>query len=227
MLNPNITLDITPPKRDANIVTIGNTSILNPTFLIFENAPLLNPKSMPTKKRSKQSSILINVLAKSENLPISPPKNMPFSTDDKIKKYPTAVIHTINGILTEEDFEALKDNDLKVLVLGYKDLRRGVDYHDNNRDEIEKNQEWLSKNLSDFLCGFDTVSFDNLGLEQLPVRNLMTEEEWDSFYMGDDGGYTFYIDCVANTFSKNSISLERFQLMDNIDDMFQKILSLN
>lgn len=143
---------------------------------------------------------------------------------EKIKNYPTAVIHTINGILTKEDFNALKNNGLKVLVLGYKDLRRGVDYHDSNRSEIENNQNWLSNNLSDFINGFDTVSFDNLGLKQLPVKDLMTEKEWESFYMGDDGGYTFYLDLVENTFAKNSVSMKRYPIMDNIDDMFNVIL---
>ena len=143
---------------------------------------------------------------------------------EKIKNYPTAVIHTINGILTKEDFNALKNNGLRVLVLGYKDLRRGVDYHDSNRSEIENNQNWLSNNLNDFINGFDTVSFDNLGLSQLPVKDLMTEEEWESFYMGDDGGYTFYLDLVENTFAKNSVSMKRYPIMDNIDDMFNVIL---
>ena len=43
--------------------------------------------------------------------------------------------------------------------------------------------------------------------------------------MGDDGNYTFYIDLVENKFSKNSVAPEkdRFDLLDNVDDMFRVI----
>ena len=53
----------------------------------------------------------------------------------------------------------------------------------------------------------------------------MTEEEWEEFYMGDDGGFTFYIDMVDGTFGKNSLATERYPIMDSIDEMFQKILN--
>ncbi len=41
--------------------------------------------------------------------------------------------------------------------------------------------------------------------------------------MGDDGNYTFYIDLVKGEFAKNSVSDERYPLLDNIDDMFKRI----
>ena len=46
-----------------------------------------------------------------------------------VKTYPNAVIHTINGILTPSDIEKLSDNNIKMLILGYKQLRRGVDWY--------------------------------------------------------------------------------------------------
>ena len=54
----------------------------------------------------------------------------------------------------------------------------------------------------------------------------MTDEEWNEFYMGDDGGFTFYIDMVDGTFGKNSLTPEneRYPIGDLfIDEMFQKI----
>ena len=70
---------------------------------------------------------------------------------------------------------------------------------------------------------FCVVSFDNLAIEQLNVRRLISDEQWDEFYMGDDGTMTFYIDMVEGVFAKNSLSMERWPIMDNIDDMFNKV----
>ena len=41
--------------------------------------------------------------------------------------------------------------------------------------------------------------------------------------MGNDSEYTFYIDMVEGTFAKNSLSMDRYPIMDNIDDMFNFI----
>lgn len=140
-----------------------------------------------------------------------------------VKEFPNAVIHTINGILSPDDYEILKDNGLKVLILGYKQLRRGVDYYDSNEVDVCKKQDWLYDNLKEMLNHFEVVSFDNLAINQLDVKRLIDEDKWDEFYMGDDGNYTFYIDLVEGTFAKNSLSMERWPIMDNIDDMFNKV----
>ena len=75
------------------------------------------------------------------------------------------------------------------------------------------------------LSHFEVISFDNLAIAQLDVKRLMNEEQWEEFYMGDDGNYTFYIDMVDGTFGKNSLATERHPIMDNIDLMFQKIMN--
>ena len=142
---------------------------------------------------------------------------------EKVKQFPNAVIHTINGILTEKDYKILKDNNLKILILGYKMLRRGNDYYALCHFNIQRRQSWLYNNLKEMLNHFEVVSFDNLAIEQLDVKRLLGDEEWNEFYMGDDGNYTFYIDMVEGTFAKNSLSMERWPIMDNIDDMFNKV----
>lgn len=140
-----------------------------------------------------------------------------------IKKFPNAVIHVINGICSPEWFEALADNDLKILILGYKELRRGVDYLESNHNWVNNTKAWTYDNLSSLIKRFKVVSFDNLAIEQLNVKRLMSEKEWESFFMGIDSEFTFYIDMVAGTFAKNSLSMDRYPVMDNIDDMFEKI----
>ena len=142
-----------------------------------------------------------------------------------VKQYPNAVIHVINGILLPSDVEMLSDHNLKILILGYKQLRRGVDWYDKNNTYVTANQRWLKKKLGDIISHFEVVSFDNLAITQLDVKKLMSEEDWEEFYMGDDGKYTFYLDLVEGTVGKNSLATDRHPIMDNIDDMFNKIVS--
>ena len=144
-----------------------------------------------------------------------------------VKQYPNAVIHTINGILSPSDVEMLSGHNLKMLILGYKQLRRGVDWYATDHENIVVKQMWLKENLDSILSKFNVVSFDNLAINQLDVKRLMSEEEWQEFYMGDDGNYTFYLDLVEGNFGKNSLATERFPIMDSIDEMFQKIITNN
>lgn len=140
-----------------------------------------------------------------------------------VKQYPNAVIHTINGILSPSDVEMLSNHNLKMLILGYKQLRRGVDWYDTDHENIIVKQMWLRENLESILSKFNVISFDNLAITQLDVKRLMSDEEWEEFYMGDDSEFTFYIDLVDKQFGKNSLATERFPVMDSIDDMFEKI----
>lgn len=139
--------------------------------------------------------------------------------------FKNVVIHTINGILTKEQVEKLKNNNLKLLILGYKHLRRGDDYFNKEKDLIEKNQKWLKDNIMSLMGHFNVISFDNLALEQLDMKSKMSEAARNKLYMGDDGTTTFYIDCVNKQFAQSSTSLldKRYPLLDNIDDMFKVI----
>ena len=142
-----------------------------------------------------------------------------------IKEFDNAVIHVINGVVSYQQLEYLAFHDLKILILGYKEFRRGVEYKETAGKNIEANQAALRTNLKNLIARFKVVSFDNLAIEQLNVKSLMSKEQWDEFYMGDDGGFTMYIDMVTGTFAKNSVAPlnERYRLMDNIDDMFKKL----
>ncbi len=140
-----------------------------------------------------------------------------------VKTYPNAVIHVINGIVSPSDVGLLADNNLKMLILGYKLLRRGVNHYVTDHENIDCMQHWLKENLEEMLEHFDVISFDNLAIEQLDVKRLLSDDEWQEFYMGDDGGYTFYIDMVEGTYGKNSLATERYPIEDDIVTMFEKI----
>lgn len=121
----------------------------------------------------------------------------------------------------------MENNNLKMLILGYKHLRRGNEYFEHERERIESNQNWLYENLADIIEKFKVVSFDNLAIDQLNVRRLMFDDEWNEFYMGDDGNFTYYIDMVERKFARSSTALfdKRYDLLDSVDDMFKKIVS--
>lgn len=143
-----------------------------------------------------------------------------------IRQYPNAVIHVINGVLKPSDIAALSNKNLKMLILGYKQLRRGNEWYSEDHENIIIKQMWLKENLGGIINNFKVVSFDNLAIEQLEVQRLMSKEEWDEFYMGDDGSMTYYIDMVEQKFARSSTSSfdKRYDLLDSVDEMFKKIV---
>lgn len=148
-----------------------------------------------------------------------------------VKKFPNAVIHVINGIHPIGQLERLKDHNLKILILGYKEFRRGKQLYEDDiwKIIIEGNKDLLYAYLPEVIKEqwFDVVSFDNLAIKQLNPQRLMSREKWDEMYMGDDGEYTLYIDMVSRVFAKNSCSTKRFNIMNNVIDMFNVIKKEN
>lgn len=144
---------------------------------------------------------------------------------EAIKQFPNAVIHVINGIVHMDSLEALANNDLKILILGYKDFRRGKTLYDECGSQIDylKSQfyDMLPKIVND--GWFKCISFDNLAIKQLEPKRLMSEKDYKEFYMGDDGSFSLYVDSVNRQFAKSSVSTERYDLMDDIADMFKVI----
>lgn len=144
---------------------------------------------------------------------------------NKVKKYPNAVIHTIVGILSKSDVELMKNNDLKVLILGYKDIGRGVDYKSTHIDNWTVNKDWLYNNLSSFINWFKVISFDNLSIKQLDVKCILGPEKWEEFYMGDEGTASMYVDLVTKKFGVSSLCSEdeMYPMMNDIKDMFKAV----
>ena len=145
------------------------------------------------------------------------------------KQFKNAVIHVINGIVTRTQLETLADEDLKILILGYKRFRRGQTMYEAQGPIIEEVKSTLYDILPNIIETewFKAVSFDNLALEQLDVKRLMSDAEWEEFYMGDDGigdefdSATMYIDMVEEKFAKNSCDPNRYDLLPTVDEMYQ------
>lgn len=145
--------------------------------------------------------------------------------NSKSEFYKNIVFHVINGVFTKELYNDLLLNikDLKLLILGYKDFRRGINYRSQYDQKIKSNQNWLSMNIKEIMKSIKIASFDNLALNQLKIKNVLSSKNWHYFYMGNDGNYTLYIDMVNQEFAKSSISSNRYSILPSMTEMFKII----
>lgn len=156
-----------------------------------------------------------------------------YPTDELInavREFPNAVIHVIAGIISKTELDRISDRGIKVLILGYKQFRRGEDFYKSSPEtqrRIDSNINWLRDNLSEVVPCFDKVSFDNLAIKQLDVKSIMSEDAWKRFYMGDDGQFTMYVDTVNEEYAVSSTSRKRFKYNDEstIEDVFATVKS--
>lgn len=142
------------------------------------------------------------------------------STFDFALNHPNVVFHVICGIADEEKLIALGGEGYKLLVLGYKKKGRGEEYYSK---EIQKNILSFYKRLPIITEKYGIVSFDNLALKQLNIQNRIDPALWEERFMGDDGQNTMYIDLVKGEYAVSSTSNTRYPILDNIDDMFERV----
>lgn len=137
-----------------------------------------------------------------------------------VRSIKNTVLHVINGIFDKGDYENLKNKGLKVLILGYKKHGRGLVYYN---DEVQSNMEWLKDSIHYVAKGFDIASFDNLAIKQLYMRRFFSKNDWGTYYMGDDGRFTMYVDVVLGLFAKSSVAETRYHIKRNIKSMFNVV----
>ena len=142
----------------------------------------------------------------------------------RVTRFENAVIHVINGYHAYSQLEKLFGHDLKLLILGYKHFGRGVAYFS---PEVTRRQAVLYAKIHAVLKSFRVVSFDNLAIEQLNIKRLMTTAAWETFYMGDDGNFTFYMDAVKQEFTQNSFYPTRYPMLDSVTAMFQAVRAMD
>lgn len=122
--------------------------------------------------------------------------------DERLKNIDdNTVIHVVAGNINENDLHDLEKLGIKkLLILGYKKKGRGKNFYLCNKEVIDNN----IKMLSNYNLKFDIVAYDNLALEQLNVKQKVSNEEWEKYYMGDEGTFTFFVDLVNDVFAKSS-----------------------
>lgn len=146
-----------------------------------------------------------------------------FKLLDSFNDTSNIVYHVIAGVHPISVLEQIKESPVKkVLILGYKDVGRGIDYHDDSVNRIKK--EWYD--LLPQYIGKVHLSFDNLAIEQLNIRRFFTDESWKNFYMGSDGQFTMYIDAVEENFAVSSTSKDKFPINGSISEIFSKVRSV-
>lgn len=239
----------TPDGPEGDLLDIPFIDTLSPFIEVAINGNSVNhPQLIPFLKKLKSKKVFANMtvnqihfeqkediiadLIKNEliyGLGVSL-RNPNMSFIRKAQKYPNLVIHTIAGIHSPKDYVHLINKGLKILILGYKDKGRGHDYLKVRAENIGYNMRWLKENIFYIINTgwYPLISFDNLALEQLDIKSVLSQDQWDHFYQGDDGQHSMYIDLVDRTFGKSSLvpKEEMIPLKDDIKEMFQIVRSL-
>ena len=136
------------------------------------------------------------------------------------------VFHVISGVNNISIIDKIKNSNLnspKILILGYKEVGRGINYRNDIVDNFKK--EWFEK-LPNYI-GKIHLSFDNLAINQLKVNRFFNKKSWDNFFMGTDGQFTMYLDAVKKEFATSSTSSLRIPINGNIDYLFKQVREIN
>lgn len=132
--------------------------------------------------------------------------------------YSNVVFHMIMGVHDLEDCEKViafcrsRNIQPKLLLLGYKQFGNGIGHYSPELQKVL--DDWKLFYLRNLFenNGRITVSFDNLAIEQLDLQNQMKKEDFDTFYMGNDGASTCYFDAVTGVIARTSTSNTRFPI---------------
>lgn len=113
--------------------------------------------------------------------------------------------HSMESIRAEMEGRQYKGYLDRYLILGYKFFRRGEKKHPEmileNIESFKRHQVRIYSYLRHLGV---IVSFDNLALEQLGIKQLIKPEEWDGLFMGEDGTRSMFIDAVEQTSAVSS-----------------------
>ena len=127
----------------------------------------------------------------------------------KVQPYNT-VFHIILGIFPVDNFLELMDycllRSVGILILGLKQFGRASSM-DKPKD-LDKWRNLISKTIYESRVGFNKLilGMDNLAIEQLQLKNMFTEKEWQEFYLGNEFSHSMYVDAVEETFAPTSRS---------------------
>lgn len=136
------------------------------------------------------------------------------------KTYPHAVLHAIAGVADLDEIINRGDENLKLLVLGYKRHGRGEDFYDEN---VQKKINEFSTALPTIFAKYGVTSFDNLALTSLDVKSKVSADVWEECFMGADGGSNLYVDLVRGEFSISSASEDRYPMLPTAERMLDFI----
>ena len=241
--------DANCPMCHENSTPHGLHADLNASFLsslpagielaIGGGNPLSHPELIAFLERMKKAGIVCNITVNERHLIADNAliaqlinnklvwgvgvsvTNASEKTVEFLRSYTNSVAHLICGIVTPQTLKKLKDT--KVLFLGYKQKGRGENFYTK---EIEKNIFRLKNTLPHLFNHFESISFDNLALEQTKIFEYLSKKAYKKRFMGKDGEGSMYIDLVNKKYALSSTETQTFDLQDNIQDMFKHVNSL-
>ena len=126
---------------------------------------------------------------------------------------PQVVYHVINGVhstrtvkkLIEKHYDVTSTAPI-VLILGFKRSGRGASFEPRRPINIE---ELMQEKV--------ILQFDDLALEQLKVKDMVSDDYWALMYQGKDGDYTMFVDLVEMKFAKNSYNSVRIPITSKFE----------
>ena len=137
---------------------------------------------------------------------------------NKVKELPNCFICVINGIVTIEQLEQLKHRDLKLCVLGYKQLKRGDKLYNVAKTFIDDRMSALMCKVNCMLTDnwFHKVEFDTLSKQQLRLSII------DNVF----NDASVCIDLVESKFSVDFGCSNLFDILDNVEDMYKHLQNM-
>ena len=142
---------------------------------------------------------------------------------EMIKSIPNTVAHVIAGVVPFDTLKKMAHHNIKLLVLGYKTYGRGEQYA-KEHTYINNAIECLRLCMPQLREWFPLISFDNLAIKQLRLREMVSDKDWERMYMGDDGQFTMYVDLVEETFARSSTSArEPIGAETDIRNLFNRV----
>lgn len=196
--------------------------------------PLSHPDLIPFLSRMKAQNVVVNLtvnekhltpyaallaelterdLIKGLGISLSEYREETFSF---AKSYPHAVLHAICGVAEPESLLLAADGALKLLILGYKHKGRGADF---DGPAVTRRRNALSRLLPNLAGRYGILSFDNLAIEQLHIKERISPTRFSACYMGNDGESSMYVDLVTGTFGRSSAREERYPLLPRAEEM--------
>lgn len=134
---------------------------------------------------------------------------------DKVNVLKNCVFHIIVGVTPLNSILKLP-KEAKLLLLGYKSKGRGK--------RLIPNISLFRISLKLILKSFNLVSFDNLAIEQLNVKNMIPKKDWERSYLGEEGTASFFIDSVEKKFYKSSLEESGTEITDlTVTEMFKSL----
>lgn len=130
------------------------------------------------------------------------------------------VFHIIAGLFPIDKLKMILNGQCmkflgNLLILGYKQFGRAINTElPESLPEFETTiKDFISKSRNEYMNTFN-IAFDNLALEQLHMKEFISEDDWDKLYLGKEGTCSMYIDAVNETYAKSSTSVERVSWKD-------------